>query len=111
MIQEILARLDAIGHSKFDREIAEQIFDQCNTESLGDVTVPEFAEAYAKGVVLSRQKIERLKLDIEERKKKLHFYRMRSDEVREKDRTLSKGSEAVTPIEKYWSSELKPSFN
>jgi hypothetical protein len=64
--------------------------------------VPEFAEVYSKGVVISRQKIEKLKADIEEKKKKLHFFRMKTDEVREKDKTLPKGSLQVTMIGKYW---------
>jgi hypothetical protein len=103
-----LARLDAIGNSKFDREVAEQIFDQCSQKDLGDVTVSNFAKMYADGVVLSRHKIEKLKIDIEELKKKMHFYRMKTDEVREKDKTLSKGSLMVTLIEKCWSSASSP---
>lgn len=100
--QEILSRLDTIAHSKFDREVAEQIFDQCSPHELESVTVVEFAEVYAKGVVISRQKIEKLKETIEDKKKKLHFFRMKTDEVKEKDKTLPKGSSLVTMIGKYW---------
>lgn len=56
------------------------------------MTIPDFANMYANGVVLSRHKIENLKNEIEEQKKRLHYYRMKTDEVREKDKTLAERS-------------------
>lgn len=99
---EILARLDAVGSAKFDRDVAEQIFQQCPQRNLGDVTVEDFAEQYANGIVISRKKIEKLKELIEVDKGRLHKYRMTTDDVKEKDKQLPSGKDNLTLIEKCW---------
>lgn len=100
---EILARLDAIGSAKFDRDVAEQIFQQCPQRNLGDVTVEDFADQYANGIVISRRKIARLKETLEEDKARLHKHRMLTDDMKEKDKLLPAGKLFVTMIEKCWS--------
>ena len=55
---------------------------------------------YANGIVVSRKKIEKLKITIEELKKKMHSYRMKTDEVKDRDKLLSKGRQPLISKEK-----------
>jgi hypothetical protein len=76
--------------------VAEQIFQQCPQRNLGEVTIEDFSENYAAGIVISRKRISKLKADIEEDKKRLHRYRMMTDDVSEKDKSLPAGNGVLT---------------
>ena len=93
---EVLSRLDTVGAAKFDRDVAEQIFQQCPQRNLGDVMIEDFAENYAAGIVISRQRISKLSADIEEDKRRLQRYRMMTDDVNERDKALPAGNGDLT---------------
>lgn len=58
--------------------------------------IEDFAENYAAGIVISRQRISKLSADIEEDKRRLQRYRMMTDDVNERDKALPAGNGDLT---------------
>lgn len=92
MTIEILAYMDTLSKKQFDRETAKMIFEQCEPNELGDVKISDFAKQYSKGVAITRTNVSKTKSEIETKKKKLQTFRLKSDEVRQKDSMRPKGT-------------------
>ena len=88
--------MDQLSGTRFDRETGNIIFEQCAQTTLGDVNIKDFVSKYSQGVLLARGKIGKMKENIEFKKKKLHEFRMRTDEIKERDKIKPKGRYAFT---------------